>query len=83
MTNSTVSPVTARAIIVEIKDTRKTSVHFPSRRAKEVIMLTPAGRKKKARLSSKKSLILSTLVSLTMPVSNPKKEETFQVHYPE
>jgi len=63
-----VSPVTTRITIVESKEIKRTSTSFPLRREKQVIRLTPAGRKKKARFSSKKSLAFSIISSFTMPV---------------
>lgn len=69
----TVSPVTPRVIIVERSETPRIAGHLPSSKAKEVIRLTPAGRKKNAKFSSKKSLILSMVFNLIIPAYNPKK----------
>lgn len=66
--SSTVSPVTASVITVEIIEIPRIRAHCPLSKVKDVIRLTVAGRKKKARFSSKKSLILSIISSLIIPV---------------
>jgi hypothetical protein len=76
LTSSTVKPAATSVITVEIREIPRIIGHFPSSKLKEVIILTEAGRKKKARFSSKKSVILFIISSLIIPIDRQERRSS-------